>query len=488
MNKLQWIKNLLLYGGITEEDYKDCIEDINKTNASTVIMFSIFGMVAFALALILSIFNPPMKSNRIMYAGAICYLLCLFLVNKFVKNKPHVTNFTVYAFTFVMYVAGIYLGAVTGVKEQATTFIVLLFAIPLLFITRPIYSSLFIILADAFFVMMLHVMQQESVLLGKNTVNCLIYGCVSVAVSTAMMRVKIDRIHVLERNRSLSENDQLTKLYNRRAYSSDISDIGTDNANMVYVSLDVNELKVVNDSLGHEAGDELLIGAADCMRQCFGPYGRIYRTGGDEFVVLLHVSEEELENIKKDFENTVNTWKGEIVDHVSVSYGCVSRKEYPDLPIQELAKIADERMYEAKTAWYKNKGVDRRGQAAAHTALCNLYTKILKVNLTSDTYSIVNMDAAEQTEEKGFADSISGWFSGFGESGQVHADDCDEYLKKTDIEYLKEYFRSGKTSISIFYRRKYEDGFKQVAMEMIPADDYEETNQTLFLYVKNIDV
>lgn len=488
MKKIQILKNLLLYGGISRTDFQDCVGDINKSNRSNVMRFSLVGIVAFVMALVLSLFNSPMRSNRVIYFAAIFVLFCIYVVNKLVKDKIHVTNLGVYTYTFIMYVAGIYLGAVTGIQEQATTFMVLLFAIPLLFITRPIYSNLFIIFSDVIFVLMLHVMNQESVLLGKNTVNAFIYGFVSVAVSTTMMRVKIHRIYVMERNRSLSENDQLTQLYNRRAYESYISKPESDTDNMVYVSIDVNELKVVNDNLGHEAGDELLVGAADCIRTCFGPYGNIYRTGGDEFVAILYTSDEELEHIKKDFEDVTTVWEGRLVDRLSVSCGYVSRREFADLSFAELAKIADDRMYEAKATWYKRKGVDRRGQAAAHTALCNLYTKILKINLTSDTYAIVNMDMSEQTAEKGFTDSISGWLHGFGTSGNVYEDDLEDYLQKTDLDYLKKYFSSGKTSISIFYRRKYDDGFKQVAMEMIPADDYEEENQALFLYVKNIDM
>lgn len=48
----------------------------------------------------------------------------------------------------------------------------------------------------------------------------------------------------------------------------------------------------------------------------------------------------------------------------------------------------------------------------------------------------------------------------------------------TNIDYLRNYFSRGKTSISIFYRRKYGDKFKQAAMDMILAGDYEENNQT----------
>lgn len=287
-----------------------------------------------------------------------------------------------------------------------------------------------------------------------------------------------------------SQVDELTCLFNRRAYEDDIlqyPDIPVE-PDFVYAAVDVNGLKVVNDELGHAAGDELLIGAADCLKRTLGNYGKVYRIGGDEFVAIFFADEKHLRSVSKELEETTLNWRGKFVDSLSMSIGYVTKQEYPDETVVNLAKIADERMYNEKTLYYAKKGIDRRGQAAAHTALCNLYTKILKINLTDDSYSIVNMDTSEQTLEKGFTTSISGWLSGFGKSGQVHSDDLDLYLEKTDINYLRKYFKEGKTSISIFYKRKYNDGFKQVAMEMIPADDYTHDNQSLFLYVKNIDI
>ena len=284
--------------------------------------------------------------------------------------------------------------------------------------------------------------------------------------------------------------DELTGLYNRRAYEEDIleysnTSLGDD---FVYASIDVNGLKAVNDNIGHAAGDELIKGAADCMQKAFGNYGKIYRTGGDEFVSIFFASKEQLESIKKDLDNITEKWSGELVSSLALSVGYVARYECKDETLLDIAKIADKRMYKAKSAYYSKKGMDRRGQVAANTALCNLYTKILKINITDDTYTIVNMDVSEQTAEKGFASTISAWLTGFGKSGQVHKDDLDGYLQKTDLQYLSNYFKEGKTSISIQYRRKYGDVFKQVAMDMIPADDYSVENQTLFLYVKNIDI
>lgn len=283
--------------------------------------------------------------------------------------------------------------------------------------------------------------------------------------------------------------DELTGLYNRRAYENDIMiypDVPPED-NFVYAAIDVNGLKNVNDNIGHAAGDELLKGAAECLKRTLGTYGKVYRTGGDEFVSIFFSDEVQLTEIITDLEKTTAEWKGEHVDNLSLSAGYVTKKEFPDETVVNMAKTADQRMYKAKAEYYSKSGIDRRGQAEAHKALCNLYTKILKINLTTDSYTIVNMDEAERTHEKGFSEKISEWLINFGKSGQVHQDDLTDYLEKTDINYLKEYFNADKTSINIYYRRKYGQEYKQVLMEMIPANDYSKSNQSLYLYVKSID-
>lgn len=284
-------------------------------------------------------------------------------------------------------------------------------------------------------------------------------------------------------------NDELTGLYNRRAYEDDLlqfPDVPPEK-DFVYASIDINGLKVVNDSLGHAAGDELIKGAAACLKRTLGNYGKVYRTGGDEFVSMFFADQAHVEAVMKDLHSMADEWRGDMVESLSFSVGYVTKQELPEATVREIAEQADHRMYADKERYYTSKGVDRKGQAAAHSALCNLYTKILKINITTDDYAIVNMDPEERTREKGFADSISGWFQGFGRSGYVHEEDLEEYLKLTDLAYLREYFAGEKTSISIRYRRKYADGYKQVVMELIPANDYSPENQSLFLYVKALD-
>jgi len=286
-----------------------------------------------------------------------------------------------------------------------------------------------------------------------------------------------------------TQTDEMTGLYNRRAYEESIYEHNDkpEEDKFVYVSLDANGLKVMNDTKGHMAGDEMLIGVSECMKKSLGPYGHLYRIGGDEFVAILFCDAEEIKTVLADFDQRIDNWSGKLVDKLSVSYGWINKYEMPEASTRQLGAIAEKRMYEAKSAHYRKQGVDRRGQQDAHKTLCELYTKILRINITTDSYQIINMDIAEQTKEMGFSEKISDWFISFGKMGLVHPDDLAEYLKLTDLEYLKNYFSGSKTSLHIFYRRKLGDEFKQVMMEIVPANDYEENNQSLFLYVKSID-
>ena len=159
-----------------------------------------------------------------------------------------------------------------------------------------------------------------------------------------------------------SYTDGLTGLYNRRAYEEELTRYreGSIEEDFVYISVDVNGLKAVNDTIGHVAGDELLTGTSRCMRTAFGDIGRIYRIGGDEFVCMALAKEAEIKKAAALFEEENARWSGEYVKNLSVAYGMVARRELPGASIDEIAIIADQRLYLAKREYYKKAGNDRR--------------------------------------------------------------------------------------------------------------------------------
>lgn len=149
-------------------------------------------------------------------------------------------------------------------------------------------------------------------------------------------------------------NDPLTGVLSRFAYLDAINvykkEIPED---LAVFLLDINGLKRVNDSIGHEAGDELICGAAACIEASIGRKGQTFRIGGDEFVVFAHMKEKQATLSMLELQRETKKWSGTKIDSVSISAGYALAKEYPELSIKELVKEADQRMYEQKKEYYR---------------------------------------------------------------------------------------------------------------------------------------
>lgn len=152
--------------------------------------------------------------------------------------------------------------------------------------------------------------------------------------------------------------DALTDVGNRMRYRAEIEDIETANAlqGLTLISSDINFLKDINDSFGHEAGDRLIIDAAVCLKTAFPDARAICRTGGDEFMVITYTDpgtlSQQLDVLKSICCKTHTKYYAE----VSMATGHASQAEYPDASIPELEKTADNLMYIAKEACHKAVG------------------------------------------------------------------------------------------------------------------------------------
>ena len=111
----------------------------------------------------------------------------------------------------------------------------------------------------------------------------------------------------------ISMEDELTRLNNRRSYDADMESHKGERLeeDFVIFSVDVNELKEVNDTAGHAAGDELLSGAASCLAEVFGPIGKVYRTGGDEFMAIAVTDAPK--TILEQIARVSAAWRGQFV-------------------------------------------------------------------------------------------------------------------------------------------------------------------------------
>lgn len=92
----------------------------------------------------------------------------------------------------------------------------------------------------------------------------------------------------MDRYRRLAVEDSMTDLGNRNAfqlYLTHLQKIGTEQISLVL--FDVDDLKRINDQLGHHVGDQAIYTAAQCIRRVFAAVGDCFRIGGDEFAVVI---------------------------------------------------------------------------------------------------------------------------------------------------------------------------------------------------------
>ena len=180
-------------------------------------------------------------------------------------------------------------------------------------------------------------------------------SCCIMYMFSKIMKEKYEKEKLLY----ISNTDALTGCLNRHAYETDINKLDL-KKEWIYISLDLNSLKHINDTYGHDVGDEMICAAATCMMASFGEFGRVYRIGGDEFAVIITQKPDELDAMTKHFDSSVAEWRGKIVDSMTISYGCVRSLEEDWEFVYDIAKEADRRMYASKARYYSDSDIDRR--------------------------------------------------------------------------------------------------------------------------------
>ena len=122
--------------------------------------------------------------------------------------------------------------------------------------------------------------------------------------------------------------------------------------------IDLNGLKAANDTRGHQAGDELLMGVVEICKKVFGSNVNLFRMGGDEFAIILSKPTHTIIDYISLLTVAKNNWKGKLNDKLEFAIGYATKEEFPELDVDELIKIADQRMYTDKANFYKQH--DRR--------------------------------------------------------------------------------------------------------------------------------
>lgn len=175
-----------------------------------------------------------------------------------------------------------------------------------------------------------------------------------------------------ERLRYMSTHDAMTTLYNRAFFDEELRRLARGRRFPVSIVMaDVDGLKIVNDTRGHEAGDTLIRSAAGVLLEAFRIEDVVARVGGDEFAVLLPDTDEvaverTLDRIRK-CQETANRVSGKT--GLSISLGAATARSGRE--IFAVLKLSDERMYREKMA--------RKREASSFCCSADSYNQLQEI-------------------------------------------------------------------------------------------------------------
>lgn len=335
-------------------DYLELRTAIRINNYRSLRTLSFIVVILFATLFTVSFFSHTDVSIRnhliygcLFFSSAIVYVI----TPVFVKKHPHTVALWMYFFMLAIHIFGIIIGAVSQTKHPATTYIVMLFVIPIMFVDRPSRTALFNLLSATTFLVCSYLNKEYEIFFNdlSNVVSFYILGLFCGRYFTT---VKMDQLKLIKMVEAERDTDTFTGVLTKTAFLREFKRLlSINNSRGVFVMIDVDNFKTFNDTYGHEFGDQVLITIGDCMRNSFRQSDLLGRFGGDEFFVFIPSTNDtdlalfRAKSLQMHLADQIKLPDSD--KSVTLSIGISNCKGFGETT-QSLFKRADEAIYEAK--------------------------------------------------------------------------------------------------------------------------------------------
>jgi len=331
------------------------IDNVNKIKTLSIYTFCIGGIFSSLISLIF--FTPDNIQQLLILQNINIFVsLMIILSLKFYGYKIWIAIFSILFFSIMNIGIWMFLSYVSGIAIVYTITLIIL----IIFIFDDYIRLIILTMASVLFTILMVVdifIRKEVMLSNSLGIYAVSLGLIiMIFVHKKALEIFSDRLD------SISRIDFLTSARNRKAYEEDMRknlalyNRKKDNFSLVYI--DINNFKTINDSYGHEIGDQVLKIFSKWFFQQIRISDFFYRIGGDEFVIIfmnscLKECNEKINEISHRFEDTklfpVN---------VSFSYGISSMVEAIN-ENENIDIIADHRMYHAKNKFKISEEVEK---------------------------------------------------------------------------------------------------------------------------------
>lgn len=309
---METLRNLLLYGGVEPDVYRNCRDELRKENRAKLVFFLSIAIFFLLIAVMICCMVKSLAGGFIPYIAALAGCLALLGVTQSFPDKYMV--------------------------------------LPMLFTRPALWNILRTALYEGVFACCVVTFKTPEVA-AMDLMDAGLFGVMACVISTYYVRALTDNVVARCKLKVIAETDLNTQIPNRNAYENHMHEYPLRCANSLScVYVDVNGLHELNNTKGHDAGDVMLKIVAQEMTKIFGRKDT-YRIGGDEFVAF--VVDTDLRHVRE----MMQTLEQAVEAHgYSVAVGCATCSA-GGIQIKALIKQAETRMYDAKDEHYRSRGI-----------------------------------------------------------------------------------------------------------------------------------
>ena len=352
MKLLRIIRNYFCYCGIEKEEYNAVKKDAYASNFAVWRILHILMTVTFAFLFVSSLFNNPLKANRLFYLIALVYSVVAIVLFFIVRKDSVIAQLLIYLSITMLFLFGCF---ITQNKPDypATMFFVLLLITPMFMIDKPFFMAIELTASSAIFLIWMHSVKPYEIW-RMDLINIFIYLIIGIFIHIIANSLRIKEFVLTRKINIQKDTDDLTGLKNKGALTREINEFLSDGSKDkgIMLLLDIDHFKAINDTYGHDVGDGVIRQVGEFLRGEFKDGEIVGRFGGDEFIVFI--KDTDRTDAASDFARDIAVGTAKTVSlpdedkKVSVSIG-ISVYRGEEKNYSEIFKKADIALYKAKT-------------------------------------------------------------------------------------------------------------------------------------------
>lgn len=330
---------------------EQCSLIVLERNRYNLKAYSILGMIMMSFGITFGWIMREVFTFNIELHILWSYFFIMYIINRFIAVSIKHITIAFYLWIIPVMMMGIIMGTFGDPTEPSITIMVFLCVIPMFILDKPWRVTLFICINAIVYTICCYCSKTLELFVA-DMIDLILFSVLSIGINCLILRDRITNVENAMNMMLIADTDYLTQINNRGAGIERVEFLLKENKGGMFLLIDLDNFKEINDTYGHIGGDKALIGLASCLKQTFRDSDVVMRFGGDEFAVFAHHIENDQDRlicIERMMQEIRNISIPELPDcQLSVSVGISLISSNVSKDYEQLYLESDQALYVTK--------------------------------------------------------------------------------------------------------------------------------------------